>query len=538
LLVLCGVLLATAVTTGTWGTLYNLHNRALADSSRELRNVALVLAEQIDRAFQALELVETSLMERMQTLGISSDEDYDRQMSDRVVHLMLKDKISGLPHVDAVTIINSQGKLINFSRYWPIPAVNISDRDYFTILKSDTGSTSYLSEPVLNRGTGTRTIYLARKFAGPNGEFLGLVLGAMQLEYFEKLFGAIALGEDAAISVFRSDGVPLANYPRRDFPEGPYAQGNVPTKVLSPADRGVVRLTGIVDGQERLVAGHNLAHYPAVVAVGTSVAAVLAEWRVEAEYLVGAAVLIIRVLSGIVVVVAQQIKSHELLTSARAERAEAESARAVAEAVAREREEAGEKLGEQREQLDTALSNMSQGLAMFDAAARLVVCNQRYIQMYGLSAEAIGPGCTVRELIEHRVKAGSFVGDPDEYVCSLVAQIASRTASIREVKLEDGRVFCVSNQPMANGGWVATHEDITARRRAERDLERTRKFLTTVIENVPVSIIVRDARDMRYVLINRAGEKYFGMSRAHIIGKTAEEIFSKALGIERCNIAR
>ncbi len=82
--------------------------------------------------------------------------------------------------------------------------------------------------------------------------------------------------------------------------------------------------------------------------------------------------------------------------------------------------------------------------------------------------------------------------------------------------------------PLKNGGWVATHEDITARRRAEGQLLRTEKFLATVIEYVPTTITIKDARSLKYLLVNKAGEKYFGLPRSEIIGKTAHELFPKA----------
>jgi PAS domain S-box-containing protein len=81
----------------------------------------------------------------------------------------------------------------------------------------------------------------------------------------------------------------------------------------------------------------------------------------------------------------------------------------------------------------------------------------------------------------------------------------------------------VVNQPMDNGGWVATHEDISERKRAERELEQTRSFLNTVIENVPSPIIVKDMPGLRYRLINRAAEKFLGVKRETILGKTARE---------------
>ena len=99
-------------------------------------------------------------------------------MSGHDIHVLLKDKIQSMPHVDVVGLIDAEGKLINFSRYWPIPELDASDRDYFKALKSDPQRASFVSEPVLSRGGGTWTIFIARKFVGPNGEFLGAVVGA------------------------------------------------------------------------------------------------------------------------------------------------------------------------------------------------------------------------------------------------------------------------------------------------------------------------------------------------------------------------
>src|SRR5271167_3571889 len=69
--------------------------------------------------------------------------------------------------------------------------------------------------------------------------------------------------------------------------------------------------------------------------------------------------------------------------------------------------------------LNTVLSNMSQGVLMFDADARLVFCNQRYIEMYGLSPDVVVPGCGVRELLEHRKAVGAFSGELENYIVDL-----------------------------------------------------------------------------------------------------------------------
>ena len=147
---------------------------------------------------------------------VTDSASYQRTMSDQETHLWLKEKIVGLPHVDAVTMINERGKLINFSRYWPIPDVNVSDRDYFKALSSDANADTFISAPVQNRGSGTWNIYVARRLNDPNGAFMGLLLGAISQQYFENFFGASSPGAGTTVALQRADGMVLAQFPNAD----------------------------------------------------------------------------------------------------------------------------------------------------------------------------------------------------------------------------------------------------------------------------------------------------------------------------------
>jgi diguanylate cyclase (GGDEF)-like protein/PAS domain S-box-containing protein len=117
--------------------------------------------------------------------------------------------------------------------------------------------------------------------------------------------------------------------------------------------------------------------------------------------------------------------------------------------------------------LDSALSNMSQGLCMFDSSGRLVMSNDRYRELYGLPPDLVRPGCSIRDLLEHRRQIVQFSGDPDEYIAKLQSRIARHETSAQVFELPDGRTISLISRPMPAGGWVATHEDITERRRAE-----------------------------------------------------------------------
>jgi methyl-accepting chemotaxis protein len=122
----------------------------------------------------------------------------------------------------------------------------------------------------------------------------------------------------------------------------------------------------------------------------------------------------------------------------------------------------------QNRQLATALNNMSQGLCMFDPGGRLVAFNQPYLRMYGLSKERVKPGCTVRDLLEQRIAAGTFPGDPEQYLADLLRDMAAAKSVDKIMEMTDGRTIAVANRPLPEGGWVVTHDDITEQRRLER----------------------------------------------------------------------
>jgi methyl-accepting chemotaxis protein len=121
--------------------------------------------------------------------------------------------------------------------------------------------------------------------------------------------------------------------------------------------------------------------------------------------------------------------------------------------------------------LSDAFDHMSQGLCMFDAAGRIVICNRPYLHMYRLSPDVVKPGCTLRALIEHRRQTGLFTGDPAQYCKDIMDGIAAGTIAKFTVNASDGRIVHAVNVPMPDGGWVSTHEDVTEQHRlqAQRD---------------------------------------------------------------------
>lgn len=190
-----------------------------------------------------------------------------------------------------------------------------------------------------------------------------------------------------------------------------------------------------------------------------------------------------------------------------------------------ERDQFNDKYQAKKWQLSGAINSMPQGLIMLDGKAAVVAMNANYRRIYNLP-ETIQAGSTLEEILQHRVKSGLFSGDVAKYVAAVRERIAKREPTAYEISLNDGRIIKIYERPMDGGGWVSVQEDVTEQRQRERILERMERFLATIIENVTEGIIAKDARNQRYVFVNKAAEKMIGMSRGEIIGKTARDLFS------------
>ncbi len=123
-------------------------------------------------------------------------------------------------------------------------------------------------------------------------------------------------------------------------------------------------------------------------------------------------------------------------------------------------------------QFDTAINNMSQGLCFFDANRRLIVCNDRYVEMYDLPRDRVGPGTPLNDIVDMRLEAGSFPAmSRDEYLQWRHKVTVSAVPTDSILQLRNGRTFKIRHRPMPDQGWVATHEDITEQRLAEVKIE-------------------------------------------------------------------
>ncbi|HEY3848309.1 MAG TPA: ATP-binding protein, partial [Acetobacteraceae bacterium] len=315
----------------------NLRETTLRNSEHNLRNISITLAEQANRSLQGLDLVLTSLEELIAAEGVVDSATYRQKLGSERIHQILREKLVGLPFVNAIVMIDAKGDLINFSRSWPIPPLNVADRDSVRPLVENPKIDRYISTPMPNRLFGTWSCYFVRRVPGTDGHLAGLLQGSIELKYFEDFYRTVSLGEGSSISLIRQDGLQLVRYPAansvgKSFPTG------MASALQGGAD-GVVRSISPVDGQMRIKAAHMLADYPLFVLATETEDAALSDWR----HLVLVLGLVTAGCVGAIIIAALAItrwwRQQQALGQERAERAEAERALAEAEAdLLRERE--------------------------------------------------------------------------------------------------------------------------------------------------------------------------------------------------------
>lgn len=168
--------------------------------------------------------------------------------------------------------------------------------------------------------------------------------------------------------------------------------------------------------------------------------------------------------------------------------------------------------------VSSALNSLNQGVVMVDALGKVMFCNDRYLEIYGLRRSDIVPNMTGLELLELRRSRGMLDVATEEFY---------RTASGPNGHIADlpnGRSVLVKFSNLANGGSIATHDDCTPQRELSRQLATAKQFLESVIDNIPVCVAAKAIEDGRYILANRAFERFCGLPRDRILGRRTAEL--------------
>src|SRR5512139_4039742 len=181
-------------------------------------------------------------------------------------------------------------KVINFSRAWPIPVLVNMEQDYSETFRAEPYLQSFVAKPRHSPVTEQWVLPIPRKITNADGEFLGVIVGVMELRYFEKLFRSIMPEEGSSASLHLNDGTIVARHPRIESVIGHSFPASL--NALSNRTHGTIRVFGVMEGKDRILAAQRFAHFPLYATVGVDVSNALANWQRGATAMVGAALAI------------------------------------------------------------------------------------------------------------------------------------------------------------------------------------------------------------------------------------------------------
>jgi diguanylate cyclase (GGDEF)-like protein/PAS domain S-box-containing protein len=451
-----------AIVIGNVAIVAKLRESALDQVRQALERRSFAVAAQANLSLQSVSLVLNAVTERLAPNQIEDADAFRRRGTASNIQQILVQQIVGLPQIEVLGLVDLDGNVINSSRPMRMQ-FSVADRDYFIAFRDNPALERYVSVPIRSRNSGVQGIVVTQRVLGANGTTVGFVGSFIKLEFFESYWRSVMdhSENESSISLNRFDGTVLARFLRTDVIGTKFADG-MQTQ-LRDANAVVVRKRGSIDGKMRIQAARVLDKYPLFILATQSEDAALAGWRRTAWIAAAEAT------GGVLVVLIAGFgiwrwwSEHQYRMEAQAGQAVAELARTKAEAaveILRESER-------QTARLNGAIEHMSHGLLMFDAQERLVVLNSRFLEMHGLSADAVKPGCSLIELLHHRFSTGLLSEEPESYRAEILEQLSAGRTVTHVLKTTDGREISVVNRPMSDGGWLTTHEDVTERRQSE-----------------------------------------------------------------------
>lgn len=309
-LTLAGFVVAVGTLLIGAAVLVQLRNDTLQQAKEASRNLALALGRDIGRNIAVYDLSLQGALEALQLPGIESVDPEIRQTA-------LFDRAATAEFLGSILVLGPSGDIVADSTSIVPHQLNLSDRDYFAVQRDQRDTGLFLSRPYRSRlRAGDESVAISRRISGPQGQFQGVIMGAVRLEFFRQLFTHLSVGDEGAVTLLRTDGTLIARVP--DIP-GRVGSTIGDTRVFqrfTAAPSGQFIDTSAFDGVERLYTHVRIKDLPLILTVGVSCAHIYAGWWRKAAT-IG---VILLLLSGCTATLCLLFR-HELLRRVRAEEA-------------------------------------------------------------------------------------------------------------------------------------------------------------------------------------------------------------------------
>ena len=422
---ICAVLIGLEISN-----IIDQRSASLAEGRKETANLTSSLIQHAELTFGAADAILIGVVDRLK------HESIDPETGRRLKAWFIEEVRSSNQFVN-FAVVDSEGTMIASAFDAKAPKL-FADREYFIYHRTHDDNVLHIGDPIRGRSADGWLIPVTRRINHADGTFGGVAVASINPKYFQDMYDRLNLGNNSAVLLASLNGALLVRRPFAETNVGRDMSQSGIFAQLKQAPAGSIDMTSSTDGVRRLNSYEQGHTYPLVVAVALDTTELLAGWKQSA----------MRRLAGTLIVV-----SSILLMGAfvwRATRALAANSLMLRETNAR---------------FGAALANMTQGLCLFDADKNLVISNSRFREMYQLPQELVMPGTPLSVLLNYQdqqgVKADLTVDEQVEQIPGMAHQ---------DVSTADGRVISIRRILVENGGWVATHEDITERRRAEAEI--------------------------------------------------------------------
>ena len=466
--------LVALIWTGVHFYLENEHANAEQAAIRNSSNLAAAFEEHlllsIGEIDQTLKALRSAYLQDPENFELSHSLSAIRPIEDRVIQ---------------VSIVDASGKL-KLSSFDPtFVGIDVGDREHFRIHVDSNRDELFISKPILLRTNGKLSLQLSCRISNADGTFRGAIVASLDPAYLTRIYDAVDTGANGYIRVIGLDGVTRAAGGPTPKALGMDISSAQIFKAYAKAPAGwYYAVSRLSDEVPRLVAYRAVKNHPLLIAIGVARAEVFARANAQRAPAYASAALLTLLVLGIAA-----IRTRSLLEQDR---------------VAQEREL-------QNHRFDAVMSNMPLGVCMNDSNGNIIICNERYGTLYNLPEDITKPGTHFRQIIRHRKENGTFRADPDTFCDGLMADMANGRVRRYRLKMDNGHVLSVLNQPVTGGGWISVHEDITEQDNAKKELERTNMLLESALENMPHGVCMYGP-DKKLVVANDLYSTMYGLS--------------------------
>jgi len=260
--------------------IWDRHAETLAHTQSEMAKLSTVLGEQTARSIQGIDLVLQEMQAKVRSAAVSQLNQFKQFLGSQAIHDFLYERLKNLPQARAIGLVDSDGWLANGSRFWPVPRVDLSDRDYYKHFREHDDPGLFISSPGRDLISGRWTFFLGRRVNGPDGAFAGIALGLADAQYLQDFYRAIS-STDETIALFRGDGTLLTRHPHLEAMTDTQIPAASPWYAAVAKGGGTFRTPGFFTGAPMIISARPVSGYPLVMNVGVLETTAFAGWRRE-----------------------------------------------------------------------------------------------------------------------------------------------------------------------------------------------------------------------------------------------------------------